>query len=339
MRIIARRRSIGSFALLAVIAVSSGATGIEATPGAARLQDAQPGTRALTAALDPPDVWSPTEAKGPWIGPDGETLAFRTGDEVAAFLRSARVVSMSSIPVGVTSPRKLLLEQGGVRTHAVFRYEHIVKDQLRLRNGTFHMYFRDSYLGEPAAFELARLLGLNTVPPATLRSLPRFGRGSVQLWIEGAMTEADRHKRSIQAPDAIRFARQLQNMSVFDNLVHNIDRNLGNILIGPDWKIWYIDCTRCFARSQDLPSPHRVQAIERRFWERLQTLDWHEARKRLDPYLSSFEFRALQIRHGKVVERLQQRIADLGEGAVLFSFEEDGGSDVPAIAAFPPDTP
>jgi hypothetical protein len=241
--------------------------------------------------------------------------------------------------VGVTSPRKLLLEKDGVRTHAVFRYEHIVKDQLRLRDGTFHLYFRDSYLGEPAAFELARLLGLHTVPPATMRSLPRLGRGSAQLWIEGGMTEADRHKRSIQAPDALRFARQLQNMSVFDNLVHNIDRNLGNILIGPDWKIWYIDCTRCFARSQDLPSPHRVQSIERRFWERLQTVDWNEARKRLDPYLSSFEFRALQIRHGKLVERLRQRIADLGEGAVLFSFEEEGGAEPPDIPAFPADTP
>jgi hypothetical protein len=339
MRMIAKRRSIGSLMLLAGIALLGMQPGIEATPPGARFQDTLAETPASTAELNLPAALSPTEAKGPWVGPDGEVLAFRTGDEVAAFLRSARIVSMSDIPVGVTSPRKLLLERGGVRTHAIFRYEHIVKDQMRLRNGTFHMYFRDSYLGEPAAYELARLLGLNTVPPATTRSLPRLGRGSIQLWIEGAMTEADRIERRIQAPDAVRFARQLQNMSVFDNLVHNIDRNLGNILIGPDWKIWYIDCTRCFARSQELPSPHRVRSIERRFWERLQAVDWSEARARLDPYLSSFEFRALQIRHGKVVERIQQRIDEIGERAVLFSFEEDGGHDVRDIPVFPADTP
>jgi hypothetical protein len=94
MRMIPRRRSIRWFALMAGIAVLCMEPDIEATPRGARLQEASPVTPASPALPAVPVVLSPIEAKGPWIGPDGEVLAFRTGDEIAAFLRTARVVSL-----------------------------------------------------------------------------------------------------------------------------------------------------------------------------------------------------------------------------------------------------
>ena len=33
---------------------------------------------------------------------------------------------------------------------------------------------------------------------------------------------------------------------VFDQLIGNIDRNVGNLLITSDWRIWAIDHTRAF---------------------------------------------------------------------------------------------
>jgi hypothetical protein len=347
MSTVPRCRRIGAAVLFTVMAAPPIGTAVEhrnvdpasATGATAGRHQELPVAGFEAAASDPPVAPAPTETKGPWIGPDGKVLAFRTGDEVKEFLAAAKVLSITDVGLGVTNPKKLLLERDGVRIHAIFRYEHVVQDQLRLRDRTFHMFFKDSYLGEPAAFELARLLGMNTVPPAITRSLPRLGDGSIQLWMENAMTELDRRKRNIRPPDVRHFTRQMHNMIVFDNLVNNIDRNLGNILIGPDWKIWYIDCTRCFARSRDLPKPDRVRWIERRFWERLQDLDWDEVRRRLSPNITSFEFRALRERHGKLVDLINQRIGELGEESVLFSFEDDRTLETPEIPEFPPDSP
>jgi hypothetical protein len=33
-------------------------------------------------------------------------------------------------------------------------------------------------------------------------------------------------------------------MRAFDQLIYNTDRNLGNLLIDGDWRIWMIDHTR-----------------------------------------------------------------------------------------------
>lgn len=274
----------------------------------------QPGTdESLVAA-------SPAGGEGLWMGADGRRLPFRNVDDLKRFLATADVVSWKSIPVGVTDPKKLLLEANGLRAHAVFRYHEEVKERVRVGSGAFHMFFKDSYSSEVAAFELARLLGLDTVPPATSRTLRRFGAGSIQLWIEDAMTELERQEQEIEPPDQTRFNRQMQNMVVFDNLVHNIDRNAGNIVIGPDWKIWYIDCTRCFARSHELYRPERIGSLDRKLWGALKALDWDEVRERLQPYVSTFELRALESRHAELVQIIQERIERLGEDAVLFTF-------------------
>jgi len=56
-----------------------------------------------------------------WLGPDGNALPFKTDDEVLEFLRTAKVVSMQNIPVGVTRPRQAVLEKDGIRSRAIFR--------------------------------------------------------------------------------------------------------------------------------------------------------------------------------------------------------------------------
>jgi hypothetical protein len=263
-----------------------------------------------------------TRAPAPWIGPDGEPVPIGSEKELLDLLRHGEVLSIAEVGVGVTSPKKLLIERDGVHVHAIFRYEHAERQRHRLADGSFHMYFKDSHSGEPAAYELDRLLGLGNVPPVVPRRLRRLGDGSIQLWIEDAMTEDVRRDRGIEPPDRLHFIRQLYNMNVFDNLVHNVDRHLGNILIGPGWKIWYIDCTRCFARERRLWSPERVIQIERGLWERLQALDHDLVGERLGPYLSSFELRALFERHGMLVELIRERIEEKGEEAVLFTFGE-----------------
>lgn len=263
---------------------------------------------ALACAL----LGAPLAASPPYRGPDGETLPFASDEVVLEFLATAEVASLEDIPVGTTRPQRVELEKGGVRARAAFRDVYVLKQV-----GTWD--FVDSYLSEVAAFELARLLEIDHVPPAVVRKV-RGKRGSLQLWIEDGMTDADRRSKGIDPPDPQRFERQLEVMGVFDNLVANIDRNPGNILIGPDWKVWFIDHTRSFAGQRELKYPERITGCERGLWHRLQAISDGAIRERLRPYTGRYLGDLLERRR-LLVELLRRRIAEQGEDAVLFDGE------------------
>jgi hypothetical protein len=111
-------------------------------------------------------------------------------------------------------------------------------------------------------------------------------------------------------------------MRVFDNLINNVDRNQGNILLAADGRVWLIDHTRSFARGARLPAPQDVLSCSRGFWERLQALDEAILVARLERYLGTAEIRAILTRRDHLVELLRDRIARYGEGQVLFDWDE-----------------
>lgn len=269
------------------------------------------------AAPELPAAQPSTAARRIWSGPEGLPLPFTSDEEVVEFLRTATVIDSEPIPVGVTAPRKLLLEQGGVRAHAVFRDVEIIEERVRLTDGRFVMFLRDSYVNEVAAYRLSRVLGISNLPPAVERRVGGAS-GSLQIWIESAMTEGERQQRSLEPPDRTRWRRQLMDMKAFDNLINNIDRNQGNMLIDGSWNLWLVDHTRSFGREWRLPEPQQVLGCSRSLWQRLQQLDLAAVEEALGPYLSSLEVRAVLKRRKLLVDRLQKRIAKRGEAAVLF---------------------
>jgi len=257
---------------------------------------------------------------GVWLDPEGKPLPFSSDEEVMEFLRTARLVRFKEIPEGVTHPRKALLEKDGVRMHAIFRDVNQDKPRQRLKDGTVVLNFRDSYIFEPAAYELSRLLGLDNVPPVVLRKL-RGKRGSLQAWVENTMTDKSRVSDNITAPDKMLWNRQMWNMRVFDNLIYNTDRNQGNILYDGDWKVWLIDHTRAFRREKELRNPGLVIHCERKFWEKLKSLDEETVRERLKKFLRSSQIKALMRRRDILVEHIQKLIQERGESKVLFVFD------------------
>jgi hypothetical protein len=109
-------------------------------------------------------------------------------------------------------------------------------------------------------------------------------------------------------------------MNVFDALIYNTDRNSGNLIIAPDWKLWLIDHTRAFRRLNALPDGPPINQCERGFYQKLKGLDETVVRETLKPYLSSFELEALWKRRGLILERLDKLIAEKGEAQVLYEF-------------------
>ncbi len=257
-----------------------------------------------------------------WTDPEGKPLPFRSDEELIAFLATAEVKSEKHLSGGVTFPTKLLLEKDGVRADAIFRDIDEQSSMPTFGGGRDSLYFRDSYIYEPAAYKLSRMLGLDNVPPATLRKL-KNKNGSVQIWVENARTDKTLKKDGVKAPDPIRWNKQLQMINTFDALIYNTDRNSGNLLITPDWKIWMIDHTRAFRRNTNLQRPDSINQCERGLYQKLKGLDEATVREELKEYLSTYELDALFKRRALLLERLDKLIAERGENKVLYVYTEE----------------
>ena len=110
-------------------------------------------------------------------------------------------------------------------------------------------------------------------------------------------------------------------MHIFDNLVYNTDRNMGNILIDPNWKLWMIDHTRAFRRYPDLMETSRIVICERGLFEKLQQLNEAALKAALKDSLRSYEIEAILKRRDKLVTLIREVIADRGEDKTLFTWD------------------
>lgn len=258
-----------------------------------------------------------------WLGPDGKPLPFGTSEEVAGFLRQAKVVEASRKRLeGITRPRKVLVENGGIRVNAVFRSVKKQYYNTQWDTGRSTKFLRDSYRNEVAAYELSLLLGLDTVPPAVLWRLGKE-EGSLQLFIENAEPGYNPRDESRQPADPQRWAMERARMRVFDALIENVDRNVGNMLIDAAGKVWWIDHTRSFGRNHDLTDADLITRCERRLFERLKAADPNSIAERMRDHMTQREIDALLKRRLKLISLIEARIATHGQAAVLFSLEAD----------------
>jgi hypothetical protein len=260
------------------------------------------------------------EAPVAFLGSDRSPLPLQSPAELETFLSEARVVSSKAAPGGITGARKLLLERDGVSAHAIFRC--VAKTALvqPMPHGRVQPYFRDHHVNEVAAYELSKLIGLNAVPPTVARRIDGV-TGSLQLWIEGAVTETGfrRRERQLAPLERVRHALQIDQMKVFDNLIHNIDRNLGNFLTDAQGRVWYVDHTRSFLRLPVLPQASAVARVDRELWKRLQELGDASLVETLTPYLPAPEVRGLLARRRELVALLAARLEEKSQARVLFS--------------------
>ena len=119
------------------------------------------------------------------------------GEAAETFLRTAEYVSKKGIKIGITNPDQYTLTDGTRTLRAAWKtIDEFKRGITSLQGGGVIVDFADSYKHEIAAYELDKLIGLHLVPPTVERT---FGgrKGSLQLWVEGAMTEAERKKKKI----------------------------------------------------------------------------------------------------------------------------------------------
>ncbi len=247
-----------------------------------------------------------------YMGPDGNLLPFKNDAEVMEYMLNARVVQQTTIGSGINRSQKVMLEKDGVRAHAIFREADVTQRDARV-GGKSYRVFRDSFLFEPAAYQLALRIGITNIPPAVRRRVS--GReGSMQGWVEDVL---DEDKEDFRPPNAMAWVRQLRDMILFDNLIYNVDRNGGNILVTSDYTLAMIDHTRGFQEKFDIMDPERLTHVNRDTWERLRNLSEEAMRDAVRPYLTPSEMTALIRRHEAIIEHFEALIEERGEGAVV----------------------
>lgn len=267
-----------------------------AAPGAAAAQE-------MASAESPAGVW---------IGPDGKALPFQNHDQVIDYLRTAEVKKREPAPEGINKPTVLTLERNGVRARAILR--EVADEKTRIRIGErFYFKFYDSFANECAAYDLARELGLGFVPPAIPRNIDR--PGSVQIWIEGGRDATD---KNFHPKSPMGWMKQVWDKDFFDNLILNVDRNAGNMLVGKNDELWLIDHTRAFQPNAELLAPEALTKINRKVWDRLEALSDDELRDVVRDFLKPDQLDGLIKRRELLQKRVTELVAKSSEGAVFY---------------------
>jgi hypothetical protein len=239
----------------------------------------------------------------------------------AEFLRTAKVIRSRSISGGVTIPQRLTLTDGTVTHDAAFQAVNERKSQADFGAKGVEFNFADSHHFNLAAYAIAGMLGLDAMMPVTVHRTWNGKEGTLSWWIDDAFDERTRLKEKRNPPNPGSWNQQMYKMRVFAALVGDTDRNLGNVLITNDWKLWMIDFTRAFRLWDDLKYPADLHQIDRTLLARLRELEPAAMKAATAHCLTSFEQDAVIKRRNLLVAHFDGLVKAKGSAAVLYGLE------------------
>ena len=223
-----------------------------------------------------------------------------TDAEREEFLLNAKVVGCKGINKGITNSLRCSLEHNGLTHDAHLQTIDEYKPKFEGNQGS-EINFRDSYKYNLAAYRIDRMLGLNMIPTTVFRK-HRGSSASFTWWVEDVqMDEAERMNKKLDPPVKVTWNNQMHIVRVFDQLIYNVDRNLGNLLIDKDWHIWMIDHTRAFRLYYDVKEPKNLQMCDRSMLSRLKLLNEKDMKLEVGKWLTGPEIQGVLKRRDKIV--------------------------------------
>jgi hypothetical protein len=239
-------------------------------------------------------------------------------DQITNFLLNAKIVGGKRAGKGITSPWRLTLTDGTVTHDAAFQTvdEHKMKNEFA--DGTVELNFVDSYAYDLAAYEIAKLVGLGNMMPVTVQRKWQAQTGALSWWVPTKMDEGERLKKKIQPPPEVNWNDQMHRMRVFTALVYDTDRNLTNVLIDNDWKLWMIDFTRAFRLSAKLVNEKDLVRGDRGLLAKIKVLDGDDVARVTKDYLKKSEIEGVMKRRDLIIKHFDDLVAAKGEKDVLY---------------------
>ncbi|HXH08096.1 MAG TPA: hypothetical protein VNI83_16075 [Vicinamibacterales bacterium] len=225
--------------------------------------------------------------------------------EIEEYLRTAKIVGVEEIPVGVTRPRRARLEAGGLVEAIAWK---------PIPPGMYQGFW-ESYKSEIGAYEIDKLLGLDMVPP-TVEKRYRGDDGAAVMW--ASPTKSFKELGGVPRPpaaQAFRWNLQLIRAKLFDNLIGNRDPNLGNWLVDPDWHLILIDHSRALTTSKDLV--HKMDYIDAELWEKMKALDEAALAAAVGRWVPKREIRAILERRDRLAREIDEMVAARGNAVFV----------------------
>ena len=250
-----------------------------------------------------------TPVARPWSDQDQvaqpATATPLSDDQIEAFLRDAKVVKTKSVGKGVTGTIRATLTDGTLTHDAQIQQIEEKKTQFEAA-GASEFNFEDSWRFNVAAYRVDRLIGLQMVPVTVSRKW-KSAPAAFTWWIDDVMMdEGKRLKDKTQPPDSGLWNEQMQMVRVFDQLIYNVDRNMGNLLIGKTWRVWAIDHTRAFRTQNTLKAAANVTRCDRQVIEGLKKLNKEGLKKSIGEFVTDYQINGLLARRDKIVEILEK---------------------------------
>jgi hypothetical protein len=258
----------------------------------------------FVAALSLPLDAGTAQAPAPAAPPALAVAPVPSDAEVERFLREGRIGRTKGTKKGVTGTLRVSLSTETLTHDAQIQTIDESKREFRTDRGV-EFDFRDSWSFNVAAYKIDRLIGLNMVPVSVPRSY-RSAPGAFTWWLDDVlMDEQERRKQKIEAPDRGSWGRQNAMMQLFDQLISNVDRNMGNMVYTKDWRLWAIDHTRAFRKNSDLKMPSHVTRCDRQVFERMKTLDRDTLKREVGKWLDDGHIKSILARRDLIVKKLE----------------------------------
>jgi hypothetical protein len=243
-----------------------------------------------------------------------------TDADIEQFLKSARVVSSRGAGKGVTDSTRATLSDG-TRTHDA-HIQTVQEFKSVFRGGSqSEMNFRDNWQFNVAAYRIDRLIGLRQVPVSVDRTWN--GRGAAFTWWvdDVLMDEEQRIKKKVDPPNPRCWVEHMWGVRLFDQLIDNADRNMGNIVITRNWQLWAIDHTRAFRYARAPRDPSLAPRVDRTLLKGLKALDFQTLKREIGQYIDDADIRAILSRRDGLVAYFEK----LGESSLFDRTDPEAG--------------
>jgi hypothetical protein len=262
----------------------------------------------LASSLTAAPAQEPAQTVPPAAAPAAARAPLPSDADIEQFLLKGRLGPTRGAGKGITGSLRGTMTLGDLTHDVHIQTIDETKREFKSALGT-EFNFRDYWGFNIAGYRIDRLLGLGLVPVSVERRF-RSASAAYTWWVDDfLMDEEVRYKKKISPPaeKLERWNQQMQLLRLFDQLIANTDRNLGNLLISNEWTIWAIDHTRAFRTHPTLKTPLNVTRCDREVFARLKQLDKATIKKAVGDSLQTYEIDGLLKRRDAIVTIIEQR--------------------------------